>query len=255
MENWDKLFWFNGHGCVTFKDSITRPIDSLVIGLNQKNWVEHANHCFWDSRKENLLPRIADESYCDMNQNKLSGVQYMPNFKKWFSTIIKNDKFILLGLYDTMYEACVAFCEAEDLRNDEYERVFGEDYDLTDRIHGRTTTFHSRYFLNMDGIYFGLPSWYSVAERNHLVDVLTHSRSDLFEYNLPKAKNDAYPYEVEKRLNILASYIMELYSEKSENNTMTKYKYDIMYQNEIPMSSTTAQFSLKNNENIKKIIK
>ena len=240
---------------MTFKDSITRPIDSLVIGLNQKNWVEHANHCFWDSRKENLLQRIANESYCDMNQNKLSGVQYMPNFKKWFSTIIKNDKFILLGLYDTMYEACVAFCEAEDLRNDEYERVFGEDYDLTDRIHGRTTTFHSRYFLNMDGIYFGLPSWYSVAERNHLVDVLTHSRSDLFEYNLPKAKNDASPYEVEKRLNILASYIIELYSEKSENNTMTKYKYDIMHQNEIPMSSTTAQFSLKNNENIKKIIK
>ena len=248
--------WDDGYGIATFDDLMTYPIDSMVIDGFYGDRMEHRNHCFWDSRIDNLCPgSTSDETYCDMNQNKLSGIQYMPMFKKWFATIIKNDKFILLGLYDTMYEACVTFSEAESLRNNEYERVFGDEYSLSERIHGRMTTFHSRYFLNMDGLFFGLPSWYSIAERNNLVDILTQSRKDLFEYHLQRAKNDTSPYDIEKRLNILASYIIELYSEKTENNTMTKYKYDIVYKNEIPMSSTTAQFSLKTNENIKKIIK
>jgi hypothetical protein len=219
----------------------------------------HINHCFWDNRKSNLNLYSFDElSYSEKAHNQISAIQYMPKFGSWIVTIIKNDKLIIVGIYDNMFTACKAFRKVELYKETEYKRVFGEDYNINGRIHGKTTDFHSRYFMNIDGVFYGFPSWFDISERNNLCQRMIDLRPDLFEYHLPNGKNDLYPVEVEKRLTILASYLIEADQLYKCNKYITKYKYSRIKDKEKqidPINEKDTNYIDEINKNSNKIIK
>lgn len=194
------------------------------------------NGCWWDCRRKNVS--CFSEIYpIKSNQRKVTGVEFMPKFNKWVSTCIKNNELILIGLYDKFEDACVAFYETDLFKQAEYERLYGEGYNIADPVDGNMTDYHSRYFQEVDGLFFGLPAWYDSEERNKLVSDLTDSRPDLYQYNLPENKRDKHPEMVENRLSMLGSYILEPVLYPRNGLISSEYKKNEILRNETVLFS------------------
>lgn len=234
-------------------------MDEMIAFDNDHGYSRHENGCFWDNRRCNVVTGYEelheDFAACDGNQNKVSGIQYMDAFGKWMATVIKNHCLILVGLYDSIFDAAVAWTDADRFRYEECVRLLGEYYHPNKHVDGKLTDFHSSHYLCIDGLYLGFPVWYDSEKRCDLVKVLTDSRPDLFEYHLPENERDNHPELVSKRLDILSTYVIASTYEHKSGDIISAYRLSKIREHEIPMSYCIDDIFSKNGENIRNIVK
>lgn len=190
------------------------------------------NGCMWDMRKENLstspLYGVSDK-YFDI-KNEISFI------RKWGSVyevnIIKNGKHILLGYFNNILHAYKAYSEAYKFSLQELK--LNSSSNVAGNIDGRSSGFHARFFLNINGINFYLPNWYDIDDRKTLCNDIIKTHSDEFVYSLPVLKNDRHGESVERNLSLLASYIISFADEKNSQHLLpSRYLRQKKNENEI----------------------
>lgn len=198
----DKDIFINvikGHDLI-FKKGVMyvddKPTSELIRAYKKSSgfpYYKNKSHC--DDRMSNLV-------FTDTDLSRNQKVFRFPFIEKlnmqWAVFIPHKSKLILVGIFQSLEDAVSMFERLEELRD-----KFPAD-------------FRSRYYFFVEGERIGLPSWFCYKERKRICQTLIDEKEDLFTYNLPKAKNDTAPLQVQKRLSVFASYLIEEPKEPKE---------------------------------------
>lgn len=213
----------------TFNDI---PLRDVISKHYKTDKLYNKNGCMWDMRRDNLSTSQLygnSDKYFSV-KNKISFIRNLGSVYE--VNIIKNGKHILLGYFNNIFHAYEAYSEAYKLFLQELE--LNPSSNVAGNIDGRSSDFHGRFFLNINGINFYLPSWYDIDDRKTLCNDIIKTHSDEFVYSLPVLKNDRHGESVEHNLSLLASYIISVDDENNSQHLLpSRYLRQKKNENEI----------------------
>lgn len=208
------------------------PLRNVISKHYKTDKLYNKNSCMWDMRRDNL-----STSQMYFNSDKYFSVKNEISFIRNLGSvyevnIIKNGKHILLGYFNNIIHAYEAYSEAYKLFLQEL--ALNPSSNVAGNIDGRSSDFHGRFFLNINGINFYLPSWYDIDDRKTLCNDIIKTHSDEFVYSLPVLKNDRHGESVEHNLSLLASYIISVDDENNSQHLLpSRYLRQKKNENEI----------------------
>lgn len=114
-----------GYAVAKIPGGATIRMHRLIVDALPNVGIDHINTNKLDNRRENLRSASAQQNSFNRGRNKnnksgYKNVCYHKQAQKWRAYIVKNNKQISLGLYNTPEEAFEAYCKVASLYHGDF---------------------------------------------------------------------------------------------------------------------------------------